>query len=30
MTPQVFNDLAHPNVGVIPIEWCIRGYRGCN
>ncbi|KAG2212766.1 hypothetical protein INT46_010726 [Mucor plumbeus] len=29
MTPQVFNDLAHPSVGVIPIEWCIRGYRGC-
>ncbi|CAO3636942.1 unnamed protein product [Mucor hiemalis] len=29
MTPQVFNDLAHPSVGVIPIEWCIRGYMGC-
>ncbi|KAI9470658.1 MAG: hypothetical protein EXX96DRAFT_465395, partial [Benjaminiella poitrasii] len=21
MTPQVFNDLANPKVGVIPIEW---------
>ncbi|KAI8379955.1 hypothetical protein EDC96DRAFT_119145 [Choanephora cucurbitarum] len=29
MTPEVFNDLAHPNVGVIPIEWCVVGYRGC-
>lgn len=30
LTPAVFNRLADPVIGVIPIKWCVIGTPGCN